>query len=375
MRLVIATLSHLWPARVLACVSVGVTLLLLGLPTSRAAAESSVLRRPALHWTRGDDALGCVDPRTLAEHVESLVGPVLVRASEADNTIEGRVESTVPGKLRVRVRVLDVTGAKVGERTFEQATTNCAELTPSIVFVIGMVIDPDVAAHGLPPALIAMIAGGERPPEQVLLDELDEAPALGGAHPSSTPVLPAPSDAPKAPPVSPARQVSALLRGSYGEVPRALLALDLRFLHTLPRHLAVLGYLRGGVQLGRHELEHGRALAFGTFDAGFVLCGGHTAARTLRLMGCLGAEVASALVRGHGLAVNKLDIASAPAAVAQLTLRWRWRDGLGVIASLHGRLAFLERDIVFVDGDGKRVPLSTLHRPSFGVAIGPSFEF
>lgn len=384
MRLSFATLSTIWAARVLSfsltrgfgAVSLGVTLLLLGPLAARAVAESSVLRRPALHWTRGDDVLGCVSPRTLAEHVESLVGPVLVRASEADNTIEAHVESVAPGKLRVRVRVVDVTGAKVGERTFEQVTAHCAELTPSIVFVIGMVIDPDVAAHGLPPELVAMIAGGERPPEQVLLDELDHAPAPAEAQESATTVLAEQSAPAKPPPPPPARrQLSALLRGSYGEVPRALAALDLRFLHTLPRHLAVLGYLRGGVQLGNHELENGRALAFGSFDAGLLLCGGHTPDRALRLMGCLGAEASSALVHGRGLAINKLDIASAPAAVVQLTLRWRWRDVVGLVASIHGRLAAVERDIVYRDGDGKRLVLATLPRPSFGFALGPSFEF
>jgi hypothetical protein len=146
-------------------------------------------------------------------------------------------------------------------------------------------------------------------------------------------------------------------------------------LHTLPRHLAVLGYLRAGVQLGKHELEDGRSLAFGTFDAGVALCGGHTPDRKLRLIGCLGAELASALVHARGLAINKLDIASAPAAVAQLTLRWRIQGALGVAATINGRLAAVERDIVFRDGDGNRVLLSTLPRLSFGVGVGPSYEF
>jgi hypothetical protein len=371
------TRSATWLAPVIHGVTAAVALVLLALLASRAEAESSVLRRPALHWTRGDDALGCVDPRTLSEHVESLVGPVLVRASEAENSIEGRVESIAGGKLRVRVRIVDRSGAKVGERTFEQATTHCAELTPAIVFVIGMVIDPDVAAHGLPPALVAMIAGGERPPEQVLLEELDDGPVLV-AHPDPTvrEVQPTRADPRQPKPRAPdRRQASALLRGSYGEVPRALLSLDLRFLHSLPRHLSVLGYLRGGIQLGPHELEENRSLDMGTFDLGLALCGGHAADRDLRLIGCLGAELASALAHAHGLAVNKLDIASVPAAVAQLTLRWRWRGSLGLVAMINGRLAAFERDIFYRDGEHNRVPLVTLHKLSFGLALGPSFEF
>src|ERR1700710_2965310 len=78
-------------------------------------AQGIVLRRPALHWVRSDDALMCVDPRTLSEHVEALVGPVLVRPSEAEHTVEGQVEMVSPGRLRVRVRVLDAHGNNVGE--------------------------------------------------------------------------------------------------------------------------------------------------------------------------------------------------------------------------------------------------------------------
>ena len=386
MRLVIATLTPQWPARVLALVPL--ILALLGLSASRVAAElgspaeaagatSSVLRRPALHWTRADDALGCVDPRALAEHVEALVGPVLVRASEAENSIEGRVERLDTGKLRVRVRVLDVTGAKVGERTFEQAAEDCADLTPAIVFVIAMVIDPDVAAHGLPPALVALIAGGERPPEQVLLDELDKGPTLAGVNERarSTPVQASDDKLEPDLPMPDRMQVSTLLRASYGEALRAVLSLDVRFLYTLPRHLAVLGFVRGGVQLGTHELEQGRGLNMGTFDAGIALCAGHTPERDLRLIGCLGAELASALIHAQGLGENELDIASTPAGVAQLTLRWRLRGGVGLAAMLDGRVAAVERDIGYNDSENNTVHLATLGRFSGGVALGPTFEF
>jgi hypothetical protein len=380
LRFVIATLTslfararrtralRLFAVRVLALVPLA--LALLGLSASRVAAElgspaaasraatSSVLRRPALHWTRADDALGCVDPRALAEHVEALVGPVLVRASEAENSIEGRVDRLDTGKLRVRVRVLDVTGAKVGERTFEQAAEDCADLTPAIVFVIAMVIDPDVAAHGLPPALVALIAGGERPPEQVLLDELDKGPTLAAR---TTPVQASDDELAPQQPMPDRMQASSLLRASYGEAMRAVLSLDLRFLYTLPRHLAVLGYVRGGVQLGTHELAQGRALNIGTFDAGIALCAGHTPERDLRLTGCLG--------------VNDLDIATAPAGVAQLTLRWRLHGGVGLAAMIDGRVALVERDIGYGDSDNHTVHLATLGKFSGGVAVGPTFEF
>src|SRR5690606_5103389 len=52
-------------------------------------AEAEERQRPALHWTRSEEAVSCIAGRELAERVEALTGPTLVRASEADFTIEG----------------------------------------------------------------------------------------------------------------------------------------------------------------------------------------------------------------------------------------------------------------------------------------------
>jgi hypothetical protein len=68
----------------------------------RASAEPS---RPGLHWSRADNAADCVDPRTLAELVESYTGPVLVAPSSADESIEGAIERTGSDEFRVRVSV------------------------------------------------------------------------------------------------------------------------------------------------------------------------------------------------------------------------------------------------------------------------------
>ncbi len=132
-----------------------------------------------------------MDPRTLAQRVEELVGPVLVRAADAEHSIEASVEAGGParepngqarggegraaGTLRVRVRVVDVGGHTLGERVLEQASGDCRALTPAIAFVVAMMIDPGVAAHGLPSELVALF-GGDEAPEQKLLDELENAP-------------------------------------------------------------------------------------------------------------------------------------------------------------------------------------------------------
>jgi hypothetical protein len=359
-------------------------LLLLGSLAGTAAAESSVLRRPTLHWVRSDDALGCVDPRALSEHVEALVGPVLVRAPEAEHSIEGQVEVLAGGKLRVRVRVLDANGHTIGQRSFEQASDDCADLTPAIVFVIAMVIDPDVAAHGLPPALMALIAGGERPPEQVLLDELDkvapppesEAPA---AEPMQQVASEAPTVAPGAPRPSAARtQVGALVRTAVREAPRLALSLELRLSHVLGGPVSALAYVRGGGQLGQHDLGKGRGMRLGLVDVGAAACAGQGARAQLRVIGCFGVELANALVHGDGFTgEDKLGVASAFGLVAQLTLRMRIAGPWGVGAMLSARMAVpaSERRIVFTDGDLQRRQVARLPALSAGIALGPTYEF
>jgi ethanolamine utilization microcompartment shell protein EutS len=61
--------------------------------------------------------------------------------------------------------------------------------------------------------------------------------------------------------------------------------------------------------------------------------------------------------------------------VAQLTLRWRLRGGLGLAAMVDGRVAVVARDIGYRDGENRTIHLATLSRFSGGVALGPTFEF
>jgi len=367
------------------CGRLFLALALLGSFTTRAHAESSVLRRPSLHWVRADDALSCVDPRALAEHVEALVGPVLVRAPEAEHSIEGYVEGVGAGKLRVRVRVLDAGGHKVGERSFEQASEDCADLTPAVVFVIAMVIDPDVAAHGLPPALVALIGGEERPAEQVLLDELDkggpgedveEEPEESTAE--VVPPLPQADDPDEERPPSPRMQVSGLLRASIREAPRVALALDLRFLVEVRDPISALFWVRGGGQVGKHDLDASRSMRQGIVDAGAALCGGQSARASLRWTGCLGGEFTNALVSGDGFAgLDKIGIANAFGLVAQLTLRKHIAGPWGVAAMVGARFTLpeAERRVVFTDGDEDKQQVARLPAFSVGIALGPTFEF
>ncbi|MDB4973883.1 MAG: hypothetical protein JWN48_2224 [Myxococcaceae bacterium] len=360
--------------------------LVLGATCSSAAAQAIVLRRPALHWVRSDEAMSCIDPRTLAEHVEALIGPVLVRPSEAEHTIEGQVDSIAPGRLRVRVRVLDMLGNKVGEREFEQPANDCKVLTPAIVFVIGMAIDPEVAAHGLPPALLALLGTSDPPPGEALLDELERNPAV---HTAPHPLPPAPTRVgpPKLLPAPVDRrpfQASGFVRGALGESPGKLLSLDARLLYAIRAPFSIGTYVRGGVQATSHHYLSHRDFRMGVIDAGVLSCLGQSSLRRFRLQGCAGLEASLALGSGSGApGGDTRDALGAFGLVAQLTGRLRlWRQwGLAVLAN--GRFITPRRTFA-IENRQKGAAQPQPHRAvvvarlpwfSGGVGLGATYEF
>jgi len=341
--------------------------------TTSANAQTIVLRRPALHWVRAPEAMRCIDPRKLAEHVEALTGPVLVRPSEAEHTVEGQVDAVGPDTLRVRVRVLDIDDHVLGERQFEQTAEDCKVLTPAIVFVIGMAIDPEVAAHGLPPALVALLGQSGAPPEQALLNELEREPP---APPD--PTLPrAPPPEPVEPPHEPAVQLSAFGGASTHELPGPAIAFEVRGLYTIVRRYAVGGYVRGGLQAGAYEIPGQHELRTSMYDLGLLGCEGSDPMHRFRIHGCIGTELSVVTGRGGGFSGGNDGGASvAFGVVAQLTPRVRITQhwGLGLLA--YFRITTTERGFtIHTGGNTGPTRLAHLGLLSGGVAIGPTLEF
>jgi len=358
-----------------------------------------VLRRPALHWVRGAGAERCIDPRSLALAVEELVGPVLVRAPEAENAVQGYVESTPGGHgLRVHLKVLDAGGTGVGERVLEHPGRDCPALTPAIVFVIAMMIDPGVAAHGLPPGIVALLTS--ELPEEALLNELEG----GEARAPEPPGLPSFSEpevddesAPRAPVKRPPAvgrksseesepraegpererlgvQAAVLVRVSLREAPRPLWSGEERMLFDLGGPLSLVAHVRGGTQQGDFEFKPDRFLRLAVLAAGVLVCAGQRADAFLRLHGCLGAELAGALARGAGLQEGQTPFRGDVGVLAELSARLRIRKSWGVTAVVDGRLNLAKRRILYREGQEDRVAYE-IPRLSVGFALGPSYEF
>ena len=120
-----------------ACLGVGAWL-------SHGSASAAGSPNFRLAWVRGDGAHTCVDQPTLEAAVRARLprDPFDPRSSRS---IEGSV-SQERGKFRVRLSVLEAGKPLLGERTFEQATADCGELTDAIVLAVALTIDPEAAA-------------------------------------------------------------------------------------------------------------------------------------------------------------------------------------------------------------------------------------
>lgn len=143
------------------------------LPSATSLAQADLPRRPALHWSRGEAAESCIDPRTLAERVEAWTGPVLVAPAESDLSIEGHIDARPEGGFRARITVTREAGAPVGDRILEEQSSDCRAIDAALAFVIALTIDPTMT---LPSESFDANLQGIAP-EEALLAELDNKPA------------------------------------------------------------------------------------------------------------------------------------------------------------------------------------------------------
>lgn len=351
---------------------------------ARAEAQRSVLRRPALHWVRGPGADACIDPRALSLAIEELVGPVLVRPAEAEHAVEGYVEVLASGRLRIRVRVLDTGGTAVGERVLEHSATPCAAISPAIAFVIAMMIDPGVAAHGLPPALLTLLA--DEPSDQALLQELDRdaseaveaaerAPVKTAKRPRTKTKLEHELGPDKVVREPSTVQLGALVRLGLREAPRPLWSGELRALFDLSGPFALAAQLRAGRQAADYVFAPEGSLRLATFAGGVLLCAGHEAAASVRLHLCAGAEPSLVRARiangGESFGTLRADFGL----VAQLTIRVRVYGRWGALGLLSGRFSLAERKFTYTDeGDENRLAYA-MNRDNVAFSLGPTYEF
>jgi hypothetical protein len=119
-----------------------------------AAAPARAQRTSSLGWSRLPGADACIGAAELARRVEARLGrPALVAPSQAELSVEGRVEVRPGGGWRATVAVARAGGELLSERLIETRQRSCRALDDALVLVIALLIDPDGApAAGPPPA-------------------------------------------------------------------------------------------------------------------------------------------------------------------------------------------------------------------------------
>jgi hypothetical protein len=131
-----------------------------------------------------------VTTQDLARDVEARLGrSVFVSASNADVSVEGRIEPKSKGGWRAAISVRDDHGALLGTRDLESASASCSDMREELAFVIAIMIDPDAALTPRHPAP-ALAPAPAPAPAPVPVPAPAPAPALAPA------LAPAPAPSP-----------------------------------------------------------------------------------------------------------------------------------------------------------------------------------
>lgn len=146
-----------------------------------AAAEPSPT---ALSFVRLPGAESCIAAAELGGRVEERLGrKVLVPASEATLSLEGRVERLRSGAFRATVSGSRRDGAPLGTRELVTRGADCRALDDDLVLVLALLVDPDAALgprEASPPSPEAPPAPPAAAPvvhERVVVREIVHAPA------------------------------------------------------------------------------------------------------------------------------------------------------------------------------------------------------
>jgi hypothetical protein len=324
------------------------------------------LRRPSLQWTRGPAAGACIDPLTLAERVEALTGPMFFMPPH-DYAIEGHIDALANG-FRMRVTVTGADRTQRGERAVEHAGSDCRGFDEAIVFVIALLIDPDLDLERLTGD--AKLQG--RSPGDALLSELE-------AHPPRPIVLepvPRQQPIPQPEPKPPYRWTGAMaLAMGRDALPGYALG------PLLAAHFPLWRWLQLGVQARmlaratRYDIDGNRELRMQSSSFAALVCGQPPSERLYARL-CAGPEPSLVHARGVGFAPGRGAILAEWGALASVEMGYRLDGRWSLVAQGFVRVAFVEKRFVYrsslLDSD---VNVARLTRFGGGATLGVAYRF
>ncbi len=224
---------------------------LLCLASRVGAEERAGAERYRLRWVREGGAESCVSGAALERLLEEVLGERAPGRVDQAVWLEGVAKLAAP-PLRFAIRVIvrdPASGEVLGERELTSADPKCSELTPALLLVLAMSVDPEAGRDGLPASVTEELQRGRE-------EDVDVWPVA----PSGTPAHVAP----------PPRKVEPL-REPRSPLPKAIVtprssSSDPAVFGALASSSGILPELAVGVVFGgRIPLRRDWSLSLGLF--------------------------------------------------------------------------------------------------------------
>jgi hypothetical protein len=347
----------------------------------------------SLSWVRLPGAESCLSTHQLAESVEKRLGHrAFVSASQAELSLEGRIERTARDRWSATLVVSDRNGHVLGKRELHARGDSCAAIERSLVLVVAIAIDPGAVQS-------AVLTSDDHLSDDAnnLLDQLDlpvandadlldklripEPAAAAAPAPGSYPIPPPPSAAGKPAPASVPVKHDLLLvlsaRAVFGVLPSAAVGGQLSLAYEprtfVPFELLVFGYWPQTGPSSEDSAVPWQA-HFVLYGLGGRLCPWSLGPAVLRVSLCGGAHLGVLSVDGRGFA-RDLNT-TGPWAQLDLQARLLARFGRFALQLAATAGASLLRDqLEFADAAGVRRPLFRPDVFSLGLALGAGMFF
>lgn len=301
----------------------------------------------ALNLVRAEGAEGCIDAVTASRRIEALTGPVLVPSSQAERIVEVLLLPHGTG-YRARVGLFDAQRNSLGMRQLDEPSSRCRALDDALVFVVALIVDPDLTAAGLPAELQRMF-GVEEKPEESLLAELQTEPTATVAYTppaqSASPAVskPAPSKVAR-------RAIHSRLTVGAAASWLALPAAHWGLAGSVQTDALRFAWLAAGLRAFPFELSHtlstGERLQIRQYQAQLALCTEPLRVGELALSACAGLDLNATVGLGAGFVNDRRARLWSPGAVAAAHVHVPITARIGLSGELAGRVGFTHPSFV-----------------------------
>ena len=312
-------------------------------PAANAAPDAPTV---ALSWSGPEAKFDCLGGERLASAVDEYLGREAFSASPADLTLRVQVERRPDRAWRALLRIVDFTGAVVGERELVSESTLCSSLDEPLKLAVALMVDSELVASAEPEP-----EPPPEPPEPIEPEPVEpEPPSTPWVVSGDASVL---IQSGLLPSVSPGLELGLELRPSSWVLLRANGA----------------GFLPGQVSLGG-PAQAKISIAYGQL----TICPQTALGARFRLSGCAGVAAGTLFAKTSQLqearSTQRRFLAASLGARASAQLSERW----SIVAQVGGVLPYRPERFVY-ELNGQRREFFRMSSPSLVAGIGCSVMF